>query len=159
MWKTLMFAMTWSAVSLAWAGPHDPIVSVAWIGESIPGQTTATLQMNLTTVKPVNLMSISSPVAQSVEIHRLMMHKGAMKLQVVNSLPLPDHRTTTFGTRGLFLMMTGIKQPLNIGDRVPLTLTIAFADKTSKTISAEAEVRKMELSYKHYGPNEVYDHR
>jgi copper(I)-binding protein len=55
--------------------------------------------------------------------------------------------------------MTGIKQPLKTGDQVPLSLTVTFADKQTKVISANAEVRKMELSYKHYGPNEVYDHR
>lgn len=143
----------------SWAGPNDPIVSKAWVGETIPGQATSTLQLNLTTVKAVNLVSVNSPIAGSIEIHSLMMHKGAMKLQVVNSYPLPEHRTTTFGSRGLFLMMTGLKQPLTIGDKIPLNLTVTFADKQTKVIPAIAEVRKMELSYKHYGPNEVYDHR
>ena len=159
MWKNILLILTVFCLSNAWAGPYDPIVSKAWVGESVPGQTTATLQLNLTTVKAVNLMSVSSPVADSVEIHSLMMHKGAMKVQVVNNLPLMDHRTTIFGSHGLFLMMTGIKQPLKIGDRVPISLVFTFPDKQTKTISAEAEVRKMELSYKHYGPNEVYDHR
>lgn len=159
MWKNIMFAVALGGLSNAWAGPYDPIVSKAWVGESVPGQTTATLQLNLTTVKPVNLKSVSSPLATAVEIHSLMKYKGAMKLQVVSNLPLPDHRTITFGSNGLFLMMTGINQPLKIGDRVPVNLVVEFADKQTKTISAEAEVRKMELSYKHYGPNEVYDHR
>lgn len=159
MWKKIILTISVCWLSNAWAGPYDPIVSKAWVGESIPGQTTATLQLNLTTVKAVNLLSVSSPVAESVEIHSLMMHKGAMKLHIVNSLPLPDHRTTIFGSRGLFLMMTGIKQPLKIGDRVPINLVVAFADKKTKSIAAEAEVKQMELSYKHYGPDEVYDHR
>jgi len=158
MWKNVMCALALGWLSNAWAGPYDPIVSMAWIGESVPGQTTATLQLNLTTIKAANLISVSSPLAASVEIQNLMMHKGAMKMQVVNSLHLPDHRTTIFGSRGLFLMMTGIKQPLKIGDRVPVSLVFAFADKQTKTISVDAEVREMELSYKHYGPNEVYDH-
>lgn len=159
MLKYIMVIMSACWLSNAWAGPFDPIVSAAWVGESIPEQTTATLQLNVTTMKAVNLLSVSTPVAESVEIHSLMMHKGAMKLQVVNSFFLPERRTTKFGSRGLFLMMAGIKQPLKIGDRIPLSLKVAFADKQIKTITAEAEVRKMELSYKHYGPNEVYDHQ
>lgn len=159
MWKSLICAIALGFLSNAWAGPYDPIVSKAWVGESVPGQTAATLQLNLTSIKPVKLMSVSSPLAASVEIHSLTMHKGAMKMQIVNSLSLPEHRTTTFGSHSLFLKMTGIKQPLTIGDRVPVSLVFTFADKQSKTISADAEVRKMELSYKHYGPNEVYDHR
>jgi periplasmic copper chaperone A len=160
MLKNIMYALVFSFISnTSWAGPYDPMVTKAWVGETVPGQTTSTLQMNLTTVKAVNLIAVSSPVAGSVEIHSLMMNKGAMKLQVVNSYFLPEHRTTLFGSQGLFLMMTGIKQPLKIGDQVPLSLTVTFADKQTKVISANAEVRKMELSYKHYGPNEVYDHR
>lgn len=158
MWKSIICVMALGWLSNAWAGPYDPIVSMAWVGESVPGQTTATLQLNLTTVKPVKLLSISSPVAASVEIQSLMMHKGAMKVHIVDSLPLPAHRTTAFGSNGLFLMMTGIKQPLKMGDHVPINLVVAFANKQTKTLSADAEVKKMELSYKHYGPNEVYDH-
>ena len=159
MLKNMILAITMGFVSTAWAGPYDPIVSVAWVGESIPGQTSATLQLNLTTIKPVNLISVSSPVAESIEIHSLIKVKGVMKAQVVSNLPLVGHRTITFGSRGLFLMMTGIKQSLNIGDRVPINLVFIFPDKQSKTISAIAEVKKMELRYKHYGSNEVYDHR
>jgi len=159
MWKYILLIMAVPCFNNAWAGPYDPIVSMPWVGESVPGQTTATLQLNLTTVKPVNLLSVSSPVAESIKIHHLIMHNGAMKIQVVKSLPLADHRTTPFGSRGLFLMMEGIKQPLKIGDSVPINMVFAFPDKQTKTISAIAEVRKMDLSYKHYGPNEVYDHR
>ena len=159
MWKNIMLALALGWLSSAWAGPNDPIVTMAWVGESVPGQSTATLQLNLTTVKAVTLMSVSSPAAASVEIQSLMPSGGKMKVQVLNNLPLPDHRTITFPTQAIFLMMTGIKQPLKIGERVPVTLSFAFADKQRKSISTEAEVKKMELSYKHYGPNSVYDHR
>ena len=142
-----------------WAGPYDPIVSRAWVGESVPGQTTATLQLNVTTVKAVKLKSVSSSLADSIEIHSLTKIKGSLKPHVVNSLHLPEHSTVIFGSKGLFLMMTGIKQQLNTGDRVPVSLEVEFPDKKTKTIAAVAEVKKMELSYKHYGPNEVYDHR
>jgi copper(I)-binding protein len=150
------FAATWMSAALA--GPLDPLVSAAWVGESIPEQNTSTLQLNLTTVKAVNLLSISSPVANAVEIHSMKLHKGKLQMHIVNDLQLPEHRTITFGSDKLFLMMTGIKQPLNSGDKIPLRLTFSFADKHTKTIEATAEVRKMGLSYKHYGPNEVYDH-
>ena len=72
MWKKLIFAVAFSLFSITIrAGTNDPIVSKAWIGESIPGQTTATLQMNLTTIKQAYLTSVSSPIADSIEIHSL----------------------------------------------------------------------------------------
>lgn len=160
MWKSIAWVALASVISSpVLAGPLDPIVSKAWVGESVPGQTTATLQMNVTTVKAVTLLSATSPVAENIEIHSLMKHRGAMKVQVVNKLALPEHSTSIFGSRGLFLMMTGIKQPLKTGERIPVNLLVSFADKKTKTITAEAEVRALELSYKHYGPKEVYDHR
>ena len=111
----------------------------------------------MTTVKPVKLLSVSSPAAESVEIHNLVMDKGAMKVRVLANLQLPEHKTTLFGTHGIFLMMTGIKQPLTIGESIPVSLVVAFADKQTKTLSAMAEVRKMDLSFKNYGPKGIYE--
>lgn len=158
-WNKWFSALAFAWMSSALAGPLDPLVSGAWVGESMPGQDTSTLQMNLTTVKGVKLLSVSSPVANEVEIHSLKLHRGKLQMHIVNTLSLPEHSTITFGSDKLFLMMTGIKQTLNTGDKIPLSLTFSFADKHTKTIAATAEVRKMELSYKHYGPKEVYDHQ
>ena len=159
MLKNTLLAIAFFWIGYAWAGPFDPIVSNAWVGESVPGQATATLQLTMTTVKAVKLLSVSSPAAESVEIHNLVMDKGAMKVKVLANLQLPEHQTTLFGTRGIFLMMTGIKQPLTIGEHIPVNLVVAFADKQTKTLSAMAEVRKMDLSYKNYGSKGIYDER
>ena len=159
MWKKILCAFVFSYMGHALAGPFDPIISKAWIGETIPDQTTATLQLNLMTVKTVTLISAYSPIAESIEIHGLQRVKGGMKIQVLNNLPLQDHSTTIFGANGLFLMMTGLKQSLQIGDQVPISLAFEFSDKKKKVIDAVAEVKKMDLSYKHYSPKHVYDHR
>jgi len=160
MWQKTICAIVFVLFSNAgWAGPYDPIISKAWIGESVPGQTTATIQLNLTTIKAVKLVSASSPLAETIEIHSLMKQKGVMKLHVVPSLHIPEHSTTIFGANGLFLMLTGLKQPLKTGDHIPIALQFVFPDKQIKTINANIEVKPMELSYKHYGPKEVYDHR
>lgn len=159
MWKNLIFVIAFVWVPYAYSGPLDPIVSMVWVGETVPEQTAVTLQLNLTTIKAVKLVSVSSPFVESIEIHSLINHKGVMKVRSVQSLSFPAHGTTTFGSKNLFLMMSGIKKPLKIGEPMPVNLTFVFADNRSKTISIDAEVRKVELSYKHYGPNKVYDHR
>jgi len=160
MWSKVIYTLPLCFFALtSWAGSNDPIISSAWLGESVPGQTTVTLQLNITTIKPVKLIAVTSPIAESIEIHSLIKHKGELKVRIVPSLTLPEHRTIIFGTKGLFLMLTGLKKPLNIGDSVPVNLEVVLPDKKIKTISGNAVVRKMDLSYKHYGPNEVYDHR
>lgn len=159
MLKKLIFTLSLTGMCSAMAGSLDPIVSRAWVGETVPGQNTATLQLNVTTVKAVKLLSVSSPVANTVEIHSMKLRRGKLQMHIANDLSLPEHQTITFGSDKLFLMMTGINKTLNSGDSIPINLTFSFADKHTKTVTASAEVRKMGLSYKHYGPKDVYDHR
>lgn len=143
----------------AWAGPNDVVVDKAWVGESVPGQTSATLELNMTTVKPATLLSVSSPLAKKVEIHSMVLRKGQMMVREVDRLALPAHRTTTFGSHQLFLMMIGLNKELNVGDQVPVSIVVEYGDRHTQTIQVNAAVKKMSLSYKHYGPNEVHDHR
>lgn len=143
----------------AWAGPNDAMVDQVWVGESVPGQNSATLELNITTVKAATLVSVSSPVADKVEIHNVSRHGSKMQARVVERLRLPAHRTTTFGSHQLFLLMRGLKQELNIGDRIPVSVVIEYANKRRLTIAVEATVKKMELSYRHLQSDEVHDHR
>ena len=94
-----------------------------------------------------------------MEIQRVSMHKGKMISQVLDSLPLPAHHTTAFGSNRLFLMMVGLKNELNIDDHIPVTLVIEYANHRRQPIEVEATVKKMALSYKHLGAEEIHDHR
>lgn len=82
-----------------------------------------------------------------------------MQTHVVDSLRLLAHRTTTFGSHQLFLIMVGLKKELNIGDRIPVSVVVEYANKRRQTIAVEATVKKVSLSYKHLGAEEVHDHR
>ncbi len=159
MWnKTLCFTLIFIACS-AWAGPNDAIVNKVWVGESIPGQNSATLEMNITTVVPAKLLSVSSTAAENIEIHSVSQHKGIMKAHVVDSLPLPAHHTTAFGSHQLFLILVGLKRELDIDDRIPVSIVLEYANHRKQIIDVEATVKKMSLSYKHLGSGEVHDHR
>lgn len=145
--------------NLALAGPMDPIISSAWVTETVPGQNTATLQMNISTIKAINLISVKTDVARSVEIHSVKLAHKKMVPHIVSSIKLPEHQTVDFGSKNLFLMMTGINKTLNVGDKIPVTVTYAFADRKPHSMTTTAVVHKAELSYKHYEENRVYDHR
>lgn len=156
---TFLVSLVFGVSGFVWAGPNDVIVDKAFVGESVPGQTSATLQLNMSTVKAATLLSVSSPLAKKVEIHSMVLYKGKMMVREVNRLALPAHRTTTFGSHQLFLMMTGLSKELNVGEQVPLSIVVEYGDRRTQTIQVNAAVKKMSLSYKHYGPNEVHDHR
>jgi copper(I)-binding protein len=159
MWNKFLSVVLLGFSVGVWAGPSDVMVDKVWVGESVPGQSSATLEMNVTTVSPAKLLSVNSEVADRVEIHSMSRHGGKMDARVVDDLPLPAHHTTTFGSRSLFLIMVGLKKELNIGDRIPVSLVIEYANGRRQTVTVEATVKKMSLSYKHLGSGEVHDHR
>ncbi len=88
MWRNLFSAVCLLLAGNAWAGANDVMVDKVWMRESVPGQTSATVQLNLYTTKPARLLSVSSPVATSGEIQVVEKHHGKMQTQTVDSLKL-----------------------------------------------------------------------
>lgn len=158
MWRKLFCMVSLLLAGNAWAGANDVVVDKVWMRESVPGQISATVQMNLYVTKPARLLSVSSPVAQSGEIQGVVMRRGKMRTETVPSMKLAANSLVIFGTRGMYLTLAGLKQPLNTGDRVPVTLVVEIAGK-QQTLQVEAEVKALELSYKHYNDPTVKDHR
>ncbi|MDO8312795.1 MAG: copper chaperone PCu(A)C [Sideroxyarcus sp.] len=158
MWRKLICVLALLLTTQAWAGANDVMVDKVWMRESVPGQTSATVQLNLYTTKPARLLSVSSPVAASGEIQGVVMQHGKMQTQTVDSLKLKPHSSIIFGTRGMYLVLVGLKQALKTGEHVAVTLLVEVAGK-QQTVTVEAEVKALELSYKHYNDPTVKDHR
>ncbi|MBI4809476.1 MAG: copper chaperone PCu(A)C [Nitrosomonadales bacterium] len=158
MWRNLFCAATLLLAGNVWAGANDVMVDKVWMRESVPGQTSATVQLNLYVTKAALLLSVSSPVAGSGEIQGVVMRRGKPQTGVVDSMKLDAHSTTLFGTRGIYLTLVGLKQPLNVGERIPVTLVLEVAGK-KQTVNIEAEIKALELSYQHYNNPTVKDHR
>jgi periplasmic copper chaperone A len=73
------------------------------------------------------LLSATSPLAQTVELHTMKMDGDIMRMREISTLPLPAKSEVTLrhddrGTNGYHLMLMKIVKPLNVGDRFPLTL-------------------------------------
>jgi copper(I)-binding protein len=158
MWRKLFCAASLLLAGSAWAGANDVIVDKVWMRESVPGQTSVTVQMNLTVTMAARLLSVSSPVANSGEIQGVVMRHGKLQTEALNSMRLNAHSITLFGTRGVYLSLVGLKQALSAGDHVPLTLVLEVGGKTV-TVNTVAEVKALELSYQHYNDPTVKDHR
>ncbi len=160
MWQKLMGVLALALVSNAWAGTKDVVANNAWLRESVPGQSTVSLQLNLTSLAPARLVAVSSPLAERVKILRLSpAGSGKMHASEVDSLRLPRRHTVVFGENGVALMLVGLKRELNLGDHVPVTLTVELAHNHTRRLEVVAEVRRLELSYKQYSGRTVQDHR
>lgn len=85
------------------------------------------------------LLSAASGVADVVELHTHLMEDGMMKMRRVDQIDLPAGETITLAPGGLHVMLIGLKQQLQPGDDVPLTLTLDDGSELSLT----APVRKV----------------
>ena len=91
------------------------------------------------------LVSASTPAAAVVELHMHTMDDGVMRMRQVAQIHLPPKQTVSLQPGGLHIMLFDLTAPLNLGDRVPITLT--FKDGSTKEISAE--VRSVKQMMKH----------
>ena len=133
---TLAF-VTWSIA--AQAGVE---ISGAWTRATAPGQEVGAAFMTLTSSDNASLVSASSPVAKNVEIHRMSMDNGVMKMRMLDSLPLPAGKSVKLDPDGLHLMLLDLKKSLKEGDKVEISLTLkdSLGKLTIQKVNAPVKV-------------------
>ena len=83
------------------------------------------------------LLSASSPAFNRIEMHESRMADGMMTMNQLMNVPVAANATVEFKPGGLHLMLMGMKKPLAVGDKIPVTLTFESGQQT-----IEMEVRK-----------------
>ena len=79
------------------------------------------------------LIQVSSPSADTVEIHRSWTdEKGIMRMHPLDSVELPPEQHLNFEPGGYHLMMVGV-QPLQAGDSLSLSLVFERAGAINTT--------------------------
>lgn len=79
------------------------------------------------------LVAVSSPAAQTVELHTHINDEGVMRMRRVEAIAVPANGMTELKPGGLHIMLLGLHQPLKPGDQIGLTLQ--FADGSSESLS------------------------
>ncbi len=87
------------------------------------------------------LVAAESRVAKVVELHTHAMVDGMMRMRRVEKIDLPAGETIELKPGGLHVMMMGLKQGLEPGQTIPVTLV--FADGTKMEV--QAPVRKLQM--------------
>ncbi len=78
--------------------------------------------------KPDRLLTASTPVAERVEVHRMVTEAGVMRMREVAGIDLPPGAITSLRHGGEYhLMLMNLKQPLKDGDRFDLTVNFERA--------------------------------
>lgn len=100
------------------------------------------------------LLSGSSPAAGKVEIHTMSMDGNVMKMRALEQLELKAGQKIDMKPgNGVHIMLIGLKKPLAVGDKFPLTLNFRKAGK----VEASVEVADMGMPMKK-GDGDMHDH-
>jgi copper(I)-binding protein len=84
------------------------------------------------------LLSVTSDIAQTIELHESMDSGGMMQMSPVPNIPIPANGKVELKPGGFHMMLIGLTRPVNTGDKVQLTLNF---DKAGK-IPVTAEVKE-----------------
>ncbi len=81
------------------------------------------------------LLSASSPAAARIEIHTMTMEGDVMKMRALPQLELKAGQKLDMKPgNGVHIMLLGLKKPLVVGDKFPLTLNFRKAGKVDATV-------------------------
>ena len=115
-------------------------ITEPWSRETAEGQNAGGAFMTIanTGTAADRLTGGSSSVAGRVEIHTMTMENDVMRMrQLEDGLEIPAGGEVTLKPGSFHVMLMDLKQPLKVGERVPLTLTFQGAG----TLATELEVR------------------
>lgn len=106
----------------------------------------------------VDVISVASPIAESVELHtHLMNDEGVMRMVEIETIPVSSEKPTVMRPGGKHLMMFGVTQAPEMGSTVPLTFTF----NTGETLTVDALVRaatEADMGESHDHGDHSHDH-
>jgi len=146
---TLRFLSVFSAALLLASAVHAQDYQLGRISiahpharPTVPQQPSGAAYLTLENRGDVSdrLLSLSSPVARSAEIHTMSMDGDVMRMREVGSLDLaPAAKVEMKPGHGYHIMLMGLKQPLKAGDRFPLTLNFERAGKIEISVLVDSQ--------------------
>jgi copper(I)-binding protein len=113
-------------------------VEAAWARPTVPGQQGGGGFMTLHSERVDRLLGGSTPMAERFELHSMSMQGDVMQMRQVDAIVLPAGQKVELKPGGLHVMFIGLKQPLAVGSKVPVTLRFERAGdvKVEMTVMA-----------------------
>lgn len=141
--RTLLAGLVLALASLAAAAHSFKLGEIAighpYARSTAPGQSTGGAYLRLENRGADDrLVSVSTPVAQAIELHDMQMDGDVMRMRQVKDIAVPANQAVVLKPGGLHLMLVGLKAPLKNGDRFPLTLRFAKAGEVTVEVHVES---------------------
>ena len=125
---------------LAAAASAQIRVENAWVRATVAGQDSTGAFMTITSTEPVKLLSISTTVAKTNEIHEMKLVGDVMKMRAhPDGVDIAANTTLELKSGGYHLMMMEMDQPIKAGAVVPLQLVFTNAKGQTQTLAVNAK--------------------
>ena len=116
-------------------------ISNAWARATVPGQGVSGAFLSVKSLRAAKLVKVESAIADSVEIHSMIMKNGVMEMRKLETLALPAGKLVKLAPGNLHLMLIDVKQQLKPGDKVPFKLTLQYDDNSQGVKEITAVVK------------------
>jgi copper(I)-binding protein len=136
-----LLALTLALFSMATTAQVS--VKDPWVRGTVAQQKASGAFMQITSAAGGRLVGASSPVAGVVEIHEMAMDGNVMKMRAIPGLTLPAGQPVELKPGGFHVMLMDLKQALQPGQTVPITLVIEGAGGQRETVQVSASVRAL----------------
>jgi copper(I)-binding protein len=120
-----------------------------WVRGTVAQQKATGAFMQITAVAGGKLVSVTSPMAGVVEIHEMAMDGNVMKMRAVPALELPAGKAVELKPGGYHVMLMELRQALQPGQAVPLTLVVEVPGGRRETVQLSAPVRPLAAAPAH----------
>ena len=84
------------------------------------------------------LLTVSTPVAGTAELHQMVMDAGVMRMRAVAGLDVKPGDRLVLKPGGYHVMLADLKRPLQAGDSFPLTLAFEKAGSIEVSVVVES---------------------
>ncbi len=122
------------------APPLPVIVQDAWIRQT-PGSDVAAAYLTVRNsgTQPVRVVGVECPIATHAMIHESTIENGQSRMRPHESVLVPAGQTVKLEPGGLHVMLHGLKQPVAVGQTVPIVLLLEGGSR----VMANAQVRPL----------------
>lgn len=128
----------WAAVAQAGDGLE---AKDGWVRlvPPVSANSAAYFTLHNPSVRAVAIVAAESAVAQTVELHDVVHENGMMRMQKQDQVQIPAHASLAFQPGGQHVMLIGLKQPLQAGQAVSLTLRLADGAQLTVPLVVKAD--------------------
>ncbi|HNW64613.1 MAG TPA: copper chaperone PCu(A)C [Piscinibacter sp.] len=141
--KTLRINLLAAMAFVSVAASAQTTVKDAWVRGTVAPQKATGAFMQITSAQGGKLVSAQSPVAGVTEVHEMAMDGNVMKMRAVPALELPAGKAVELKPGGYHVMLMDLKQPLQDGESVPLTLVVEGKDGKRETLELKVPVKAL----------------